>query len=108
MTVSDILNAAADLIEPEGCWTQGAYARAAGGHVTPHRENTAVCFCAAGAIYRATDAEIGMSPPAIAAAFEAALDAMGVRRISEFNDAPGRTQAEVVAALRKAAKGSAS
>lgn len=102
-TVADILTAAADLIEPEGAWTQGAFARTAKGHVIGSGEDPAVCFCGAGAVYR-------MGGPR--AVTERALNVLdswarqrrkGFRIFAQFNDAPERTQAEVVAALRAAA-----
>ena len=102
MTLPDavrrVLLDAADLIEPEGCWTQGNMAVDADGHLCMPRGRDAVCWCALGAIARSSPSH-GVS-----------MDAVGLlrlhlkgSRISEWNDAPGRTQAEVVSALRAAA-----
>lgn len=73
---SAILRAAADLIEPEGRWTQGSYWRSA-----PE-----------GASHLHVDRFIRKVLPAV-----------GTEYTHEWNDAPGRTQAEVVAKLRAAA-----
>jgi hypothetical protein len=99
MTVADILERAADLIEPEGKWTQQFYARDASGSRVPEYTANAVCWCASGAILRTagdwTSTECG-------AAHRFLVSAVGAS-IPEWNDAPGRTQAEVVSALREAA-----
>lgn len=99
LTIGDVLDKAADLIEPEGAWTQEAYGRDANGLECQVVEE-AVCFCAMGAIYKAAgkigefehDADL-IAPLALL------LD----EGIDDWNDAPGRTQAEVVAKLREAA-----
>lgn len=96
-SVADILNAAADLIEPEGRWTQGEWKR--------ERIDTDECaWCAEGAI--ALAAGIGCfymvrdSEP-----YRAFRNSLPKRQDPfEWNDAPGRTQAEVVTALRAAAE----
>lgn len=88
---SQVLAKAADLIEPEGAWTQDVW-----------RNDTRTCFCAEGAIAQAAGIE-----PARAGAHDSSRyleTAVGIGRweVPTWNDAPGRTQAEVVAALRKA------
>jgi hypothetical protein len=93
-TVADILTAAADLIEKPGAWTQGAFKRgAAGGPFS---------CCGVGAVYEVNRAAYG-SQTAIDR-----LDSFAMRRgyshFAAYNDAPERTQAEVVAALRAAAE----
>lgn len=95
MGVAEVLNAAADLLEKPGAWTQGTWARGADGLPDPTRE-TAVCFCLYGAIKMA--AGFAYCEPAI----DAVIGVVG-RDFIGWNDAPGRAQAEVVAALRKAA-----
>lgn len=95
-SIADILNAAADLIEPEGAWTQDAAARSAKGWVIVPNTKGAVCWCVWGAIQRAGN-ERRVADEAFlffATTTPAPID---------WNDAEGRTQAEVVAALRKAA-----
>jgi hypothetical protein len=87
---SEALAKAADLIEPEGAWRQGPSLRDG-------------AQCAVNALAAAT--RQGQSWGAmIDFAYQAiGLDA-GSMALSEWNDAPGRTQAEVVAALRQAAE----
>lgn len=102
-TVAEVLEAAASLIEPEGAWTQGAYYRDANGREIYADRREAACFCALGAIRIAGDYDASGLPDLNPAAqvLEGVLDT-GVG-IHEWNDAPGRTQAEVVAKLREAA-----
>lgn len=98
MSVADVLERAADLIEPQGKWTQGTFAR--GKRNRPCKEgnsSTARCWCALGAIQHETNS--------VALRNEAhwrLRKTLGML-VTSFNDAPGRTQAEVVAALREAA-----
>jgi hypothetical protein len=103
MTVGDVLNAAADLIEKPGAWTQGCFARDPKGKQTGWRMDNAACFCVSGAISR----ESGGSWEAWYR-FDGYTRQRGFRHMAEFNDAPGRTQSEVVAALRQAAQQAAS
>lgn len=104
---SEVLSAAADLIEPEGAWTQGEFGRRADGSYTMLPSlREAVCFCAEGAIGRAAGirdiAELGASEALI---FMERFVSPGTPwAVSGWNDAPDRTQAEVVAALRAAAE----
>lgn len=93
--VADVLDAAADLIAPEGAWGQGGYQPRKG------------CFCILGALAKAS----GHSPeniwlyPVSNSARSAIADAIGtdISGIVNWNDAPERTQAEVVVKLREAA-----
>jgi hypothetical protein len=107
-SAADVLERAAKLIEPEGAWTQGAFSLDETGS---HSEDLtaigpAVCWCVLGAI-----AEIvGVDPVAPWGLNNTAVAAkLALSRVIEddnvpmFNDAPGRTQAEVVAKLREAA-----
>lgn len=92
---SYVLERAAALIEPEGAWTQGAYGRDVLGAPCGGRSDKAVCRCAAGAI-------LNVGPHCYDAEdFHRRVTGQGYEA---FNDAPGRTQAEVVAALRQAAE----
>lgn len=94
-TVADVLTAAADLIDQPGAWTQGAFKRGSG--------RGSFSCCGVGAIYHVTYqfGHLGMVAVDL-------LDAWARRRkfphFAAFNDAEERTQAEVVAALRKAAE----
>lgn len=106
MDVADILDRAADLIEPEGRWMQRHAGRDAKGRIVdPDRIDAAVCFCAVGAIWKAvggmTDANkrfvIDECFPPVHRAIRRE------RGIGTWNDHPKRTQAQVVAKLREAA-----
>lgn len=92
---SEVLAKAADLIEPEGAWTQREYARDSNGAYTTSRDPRAVCWCALGAIIRASDGMSGSSTQFTSKIIDG-------RGIGAWNDDLCRTQAEVVAALRKA------
>ena len=101
LSVADALERAADLIEPEGAWTQGALYRDALGEPAGAASGKAVCWCAVGALNEVRGP--------FSDAFEA-VEALlpkprtfHLRPLSDWNDAPGRTQAEVVAKLREAA-----
>jgi hypothetical protein len=93
--IADTLDRAADLIEPEGAWTQGWFARDERGRGVLEDAAEAVCFCIFGALMRVSQDD--------------ADDALDILRsvipegISYWNDAPGRKQSEVVAKLREAA-----
>lgn len=50
---ADILERAADLIEPEGAFDPGPFAMNADGKVVDPDNPDAVCFCASGATWRA-------------------------------------------------------
>lgn len=94
MKTSEVLAAAAKHVE-QG-WTTGRMARDRNGNFLWSPEHPeATQWCAVGAIYKAlgynTDTE----------AFTFLQEKLG--HISVWNDAPGRTQAEVVATLREAA-----
>jgi hypothetical protein len=114
MDAAALLNRAADLIEPEGKWIQGALAgdrngRPLRGAVTG-ADFCGFCWCIVGAIDKAwwnarcvdkLDVTHHRTHEAYDA-LHAHLEAMP----EEWNDAPGRTQAEAVEALRAAsAKG---
>lgn len=107
-SVADILNAAADLIEPEGRWTQGTLSRDESGcEVFDPWDSRAACWCVAGAMQRAA----GIRHEYHAEhwrEYDAARHLLGkvVDRysIAHWNDGYSRTQAEVVAALRAAAE----
>lgn len=100
-TTVEVLRKAADLIEPEGAWTQGEYADGVDSDDYGWREKLRAggqkCWCALGAI------------AAVSADEHAERDAMGemssyVGPIAIWNDDPDRTQSEVVDALRAAAE----
>ena len=95
--VAAVLLAAADLIEPEGRWVQVSFASDRHGLEVGVKSPYAVCFCALGAIQRVAQDTVDEGPA------YAALKRVVRGPISNWNDADGRTQAEVVAALRAAA-----
>jgi hypothetical protein len=102
MTIAEILDAAADLITPPGKWTQIQMAADLRGECCDSTSPEARCWCAAGAIVRVGGYSDYEGLVALSAAYDAADCAVG-GSLTEFNDDPHRTQAEVVAALRKAA-----
>lgn len=104
MLPSETLTKAADLLTPEGKWTQGAYARGKSGRSVHEHSPSAVCFCALGALWRVGDVgalwRVGDDDWRAKGYLRRVIDTA----IAEWNDDPARTQAEVVAALRKAAE----
>lgn len=100
---SEVLSMAADLIEPRGAWTQGYYARDEGGEQVEAEEPKAICWCAIGAMAHAIGREIATFDP-VSRAEGYLIDAIGYHSIITWNDAPERTQADVVTAFRKAAE----
>lgn len=107
MTTAEILLKAADLIEPEGAWTTEAYARNDGGDIVQPGDPSASCWCLIGAIGR-----VDRFNPSYMALdkFEAMPAIQALTAVTDgvwppnWQDSIGRTQAEVVAALRAAAK----
>lgn len=91
-TVAEILDAAAALIEPEGMWGQGVSGGCRGQH------------CADTAIYRvANDLTLGERDD-VRRFFAKLIGGDTHWDTFRWNDAPERTQAEVVAKLREAAE----
>lgn len=99
MKPSEYLQKARDLIAEPGAWTQGEWARNADGDRVYLRAESAVRFCADGALRAISE--------------RGRFAANGfLRRVLpgapfypntiEFNDAKGRTQAEVVDAFNRA------
>lgn len=103
VNASEILNAAADLIEPDGAWTQRAGARTSDNGFCDTTDPEAVAFCATGAIYRVSRTALGFDYPTYCKAVDALESQIDRATIARWNDWPDRTQAEVVEALRKAA-----
>lgn len=92
-----ILRAAKGLLETKG-WTQGSYAKDAEGNRVPPELAQATCFCALGAVRAAPYAGGRMQ------AMIALLRAIGPEwsNVPDFNDARGRTAAEVIAKFDEA------
>lgn len=101
LTPSDVLRAAADLIEPEGAWTQNAFARGRSGREVEAASRSAVCFCAIGAIARVSG--LRGSTGIYATPTIAVEGRLGTRSLGGWNDDAERTQAEVVSKLREVA-----
>lgn len=105
LSVADVLERAADLIEPEGAWTQGG-ARNARGFLTWGSDPEAKSFCALAAIARVAG-PAGWREPVAGQARDALRETVGLRWDQllgdHWNDAPERTQADVVASLREGA-----
>lgn len=91
-----LLKAARDLLARDGGWTQSACARDAAGHEVDELSDRAVAFDPLGAITRA-GRHAGADARAIAMAH--LRDGIGFKTLGDWNDAPGRTQAEAVALL---------
>lgn len=92
-----ILTTARQLLAMPNAWTQGAFARDKDGEPCPDTGNDATCFCMWGAVRHAR--------------YQLRLEALGTLEtvrglcggnIPEWNDKPGRTQAEVLSLLDKA------
>lgn len=100
---SEILSAAADRVAKG--WSQGGFARDADGNkLDPIRDkDRAECFCMKGAVYAETGQwhMLGAYQYAIAVVPPVRFPTCAV---AAFNDEAGRTQAEVVTALRQAAE----
>lgn len=98
-TAAEVLRVARELVARPGGWCQRALARTASGHPAPTHSREAVCFCARGALMRAAgmQPELVLFSPRAEAALDAAAREQGFIGFVGYNDAPGRTQAEVVA-----------
>jgi hypothetical protein len=94
-----ILKAARALITPEGAWTQGFYARTKNGFTVNTQSKDACSWCWLGAIAKVSD---NIGGPQYEAAHDLFKRVSGEKYPSKFNDAPGRTQAEVLAKFDEA------
>ena len=104
MSVSEILNRAADLIEKPGAWTKGELARVSPrGEAVATADDRARCWCIEGALKRTAEFA-GASRCLTEEAYQAVRRVVGTDFIYEWNDKRGRKQSEVVAALRQAAR----
>lgn len=100
--IADVLERAADKVSPEGTWTQDEFARdETGKPLAGGWSAGAACWCAMGAV----EAVLGRKAASAGLALYIDFVETAARTPSlvAWNDAPGRTQAEVVAALRDAA-----
>lgn len=113
MEIHEVLDSAADLVEKG--WTQGSFAKTDDGHQVFVMSNLATCFCASGAVRRAsrtaidcTDAALEYFEDYLKVSVSEAEHIEFSRNekwcfVAAWNDASRRKQAEVVAALRGAA-----
>lgn len=91
MTTAETLREARALIDTPRKWTRAADARTADGKHTWPSDPNAVCFCMAGALIRLGE----ISTPA----YRALLRHVTGGTLMEFNDAPGTSHADVLAAF---------
>lgn len=113
MEIADVLERAADLIEPDGAWTQRSYARDKRGREVSPGSPDAKCHCAIGAVSAVSLNDHALMHRALAALGEGWKPASNYRpamstapyisAIAQWNDREGCTQAEVVARLREVA-----
>lgn len=107
--VVDVLRDARMLLAAESHWVQGALAMDESGRPVNPLAEAAVCWCLEGAIMRAdADLDFPHAGPALAGpAFGAVMAAIGGDVISgrhrrspaQFNDAAGRTHADILRVL---------
>lgn len=97
MTTREALIAARELIEDPERWTQEESARDADGKGVPIGSPEACQWCAMGALSKIAPDGLMLSRTRVAL-----LRGTGTYSVSMFNDAPGRTHAEVLAAFDKA------
>lgn len=106
-TPADVLDAAADLIGGPGAWIQCAYATSGNGLPIEPWSPDATCFCVTGAIARVTGQDVltidRHRRNLAARAYIRLCRTLDVPEPFDWNDASGRTQTEVVQALRQAA-----
>ncbi len=94
-----VLEAARDLLARDGGWTQRACARDVDGREVDELSDRAVAFDLLGALTRAgRDA----SRDAVHDAMAQLRAGIGFKTLGDWNDAPGRTQAEAIALLDSA------
>lgn len=101
MTTRELRDKAADFVERG--WCQRAYALNAAGERIFERSLTATCWCVYGALHAAMPDTGPESLHLCALAvgeMRSELRLMPSESLDTWNDAQGRTQAEVVAALR--------
>lgn len=100
MDARDVLLRAAGLVQRG--WSRGAFARFADGTTADPHARDAEAWCALGALRRASGKGVSIYDAADFL-WRQIQDGQCIRGVAEWNDAPERTQAEVVAALRSAA-----
>jgi hypothetical protein len=96
--VRTVLRDAAELLRTKG-WTQGYYAKDADAYWRDADSKDAACFCTMGAIMRVAGSDVD---PRATVAFGLVRRVIGSESIGVWNDAPGRTLAEVLTTLERA------
>lgn len=89
----DILREMRELLAEPERWTQSVLAKSKFGNAVTTRSPRAVSWCLLGAHYRVTNGWTASD------AWDILQRAAGVSSLSFWNDAPGRTHAEVLALL---------
>jgi hypothetical protein len=103
MTPKEILIAARAKIEAPERWTQGAYAKTAKRNKADPNSPRATCWCILGAVAAVTGDNPNRPDRAISSGLAAAAGVDAYNEcVIEWNDAPGRTHAEVLAAFDRA------
>lgn len=103
MTTREVLVEARRILTPDGAWTQRKLARDRQGRGAVYHGRAAVCWCLEGALARAAFTDCGDRDWSAALdACDSALPGSGRGRLIVWNDAPGRTQAEVLGLLDRA------
>jgi len=103
MTPKEILIAARAKIEAPERWTQGAYAKTAKRNKARCDSPKAVCWCVIGAIAHVADVTPGSVTDQLSGSLNEAIG-LGPNswELVDWNDAPTRTHAEVLAAFDRA------
>jgi hypothetical protein len=99
METLEVLQKARALVEQPETWTQHTFARNAEG--APRHENwddDACAFCIRGALNKAVGRHVGINDDC----YMAIRNAVGGQALARFNDTPGRSHAEVLAAFDRA------
>lgn len=104
MKTSTVLKKAKALLETKG-WTKGHLAEDKDGVPTHSLSTRATCFCAIGAIERACGRE-PFNALAVGPAIDALTDVLpsSYAEPADYNDAPRRTKAQVLALFDRAIK----
>ncbi len=103
-TVHRILIDARELIEGEGKWCQGAYAKNGQGWPVSEFSPNACSWCLLGAILKLSVCENREITHEVVSLLVKALKVTHSGELVSYNDSPNRKQKEVVSLLRKAAK----
>lgn len=99
MPTAEILRAARAKIAEPGSWTRLEFARDANGRATHSTSDTAVCFCALGAVNAVAYL---YSRGALRRLLEAAVPPGFESRVGTYNDHPDTTHADVLALYDRA------